>query len=155
MIAQEFIYTGQWPISYRVLTYFGVPLMACRYDGRRDQAPLESADGIRAAGGGLSIVAPARGCTITLADDPDILELARRTHQAFPTIPSLGIDIVREAKTGRLYLMEINGGGNSWALTSDAGKEIQAQFGIDFYTQFEALDAIAERSIEIARQHAR
>jgi hypothetical protein len=155
MLAQRFIYTGRWPVSYRVLTYFGIPLLACRYDGRRDLAPLESADGLKQAGGGLSIVAPARGCTISLANDPDVLELARRTHEAFPTIPSVGIDIVREEGTGKLYLIEINCGGNSWSLTNDSGKEAQAEFGFDFYKQFNALDLIVERSIEIAREYAR
>lgn len=154
MLAQRFVYSGPWPVSYRVLTYFGVPVSACRYEGRHDMAPLEGADGIKKAGGGLSIVAPARGCTITLADDPDILDLARRTHAAFPEIPSLGIDIVRDRQTGKLYLMELNSAGDSWLFSNDAGLEIQAQFGFDFYTQFNALDLIADRSIEIARERA-
>jgi len=154
MVAQKFIYTGRWPVSYRVLTYFGVPVSALRYEGRRDLAPLDRADGLKQAGGGLSIVATARGCTITLTDDPEVLDLARRAHGALPTIPSLGVDIVREEGSGRLYLIEINCGGNSWNLTSDAGKEIEAEFGFDFRGQFDALDLIAERSIAIAREHA-
>ena len=32
---------------------------------------------------------------------------------------------------------------------------MQAQFGFDFYPQFNALDVIADRSIEIAREDAR
>jgi hypothetical protein len=155
MLAQRFIHTGPWPVSYRVLTYFGKVVLGCRYDGRRDLAPLESAEGLKQAGGGLSIVAPARGCTIGLSGEDDILDLARRAHQAFPATPSLGTDIVREMDTGKLYVLEVNPGGQSWFLTSDAGKEMQAEFGFDFYSQFGALDLIADRSIEIAREHAR
>jgi hypothetical protein len=52
-------------------------------------------------------------------------------------------------------VLEVNPGGQSWFLTSDAGREMQAEFGFDFYSQFNALDVIADRSIEIAREHAR
>jgi hypothetical protein len=154
MIAQKFIYTGRWPVSYRVLTYFGRALMAVRYEGRDDIAPLETRYGFR-ENGGRSIVATAKGCRISLIDDPDVIELACRTHAAVPEIPSLGIDIVREHESGMLYLIEINAGGGSWLLTGDAGKAMQAEFRLDFYSQFNALDVIAERSIEIARAHAR
>ncbi len=39
-------------------------------------------------------------------------------------------------------------------LTSDSGVEMQAEFGLEFYAQFNALDLIADRSIEIARKYA-
>jgi len=155
MVAQRFIYTGPWPVSYRVLTYFGVPIMAIRCEGRHDLPSLDGADGIRRAGGGLSIVATAKGCKISLDCQSDILDLARRAHAAFPTIPSLGIDIVREAGTGKLYLIEVNPGGHSWMFTSDAGVQMQFDFGLDFYGKFGALDLIADRSVEIAREYAR
>jgi D-alanine-D-alanine ligase-like ATP-grasp enzyme len=89
-----------------------------------------------------------------LTSEPDVLDLARRAHAAVPEIPSLGIDIVREEGTGALYVLEINPGGQAWILTNDSGIEMQAQFGFDFYPQFNALDVIADRSIEIARTYA-
>jgi hypothetical protein len=155
MLAQRFIYTGPWPLSYRVLTYFGTPLISYRHEGRRDLPSLDGTDGLKRAGGGLSIVAAAKGGTAMLVDKPEIVELARRVHDVFPTIPSLGIDIVEEKATGRLFILEVNPGGQSWTLTSDAGVAMQAEFGIDFHGQFDALDLIADRSIEIAREYAR
>jgi hypothetical protein len=155
MLAQRFIYTGQWPTSYRVCTYFGEPLCLLRYDGKRDQASLDRPDGFKASGGGLSIVASAMGSTITLPDDRDILDLARRVHAVFPRIPSLGLDIVREHGTGELYVLETNPEGLAWMFTNSAGREIQSEFGLDFYAQFGALDLIADRSIAIAREYAR
>lgn len=154
MIAQRFIHTGRWPVAYRIVTYFGKVIVAIRYEGRSDLAPLDSADGIKRAGGGLSIVASAKGSTVALSDDIEIIEIARRAHEVFPEIPSLGVDIIREAETGKLYLIEVNPGGQSWMLTNDAGQEMQTQFGIDFYTQFNALDLIADRSMEIVREYA-
>jgi hypothetical protein len=154
MIAQQFIYTGRWPIAYRVLTYFGRPVGALRYDGRQDIPALKSEFGFSESGG-RSIVAAAKGCRISLADEKDVLDLACIAHQALPDIPSIGSDIVREEGTGTLFLMEVNAGGNSWQFTSDSGVEIQTAFGLDFYSQFNALDVIAERSIEIVREYAR
>jgi hypothetical protein len=90
-----------------------------------------------------------------LIDERDVIDLACRAHGAIPEMPSLGVDIVREHGTGALYVVEINAGGDSWALTNDSGLEMQAEFGLDFYSQFNALDAVAERSIEIAREYAR
>ena len=46
--------------------------------------------------------------------DPDILELARRAYSALPEIALQGIDIIREAGSGKLYLLEANPGGNTW-----------------------------------------
>jgi hypothetical protein len=155
MLAQRFIYTGPWPLSYRVLTYFGTPLISYQHEGRHDLPSLDGPEGVKRAGGGLSIVAAAKGGTAMLVDKPEIVELARRVHDVFPTIPSLGIDIVEEKATGRLFILEVNPGGQSWTLTSDAGVAIQAEFGIDFHGQFDALDLIADRSIEIAREYAR
>ena len=154
MIAQKFIYTGQWSVAFRVLTYFGKPLAAIRYDGRQDIPPLETEYGFRESGG-RSIVASAKGSSIALNQEPDVLELACRAHAAFPNIPSFGIDIVREKATGALYLLEVNPGGQAWILTNDNGREMQAELGLDFYSQFNALDVIADRSIEIAREYAR
>jgi glutathione synthase/RimK-type ligase-like ATP-grasp enzyme len=154
MIAQKFIYTGRWPVGYRVVTFFGRVVAAVRYEGRKDLAPLDGSDAFRTAGGGISIVASAKGCSIDLTSEPDVLDLARRAHAAVPEIPSLGIDIVREEGTGALYVLEINPGGQAWILTNDSGIEMQAQFGFDFYPQFNALDVIADRSIEIARTYA-
>lgn len=154
MIAQQFIYTGRYPVAHRIVTYFGRVILAIRYDGRRDRRPLEGPTEF-GKGGGHNIVAPAMGCQISEIADPDILDLARRAHSAFPEIPSLGVDIVRDAETGKLFVLETNPYGDSWSLTTDSGAEMQKQFGLDFHAQFNALDAITEASIEMARRYAR
>lgn len=153
MLAQRYVHTGRWPKAFRVLTYLGRPLMAIRYEGRKDFTPLERPDGFR-HGQGESIVASAKGCTIALAADQDVLDLAVQTHAVFPTIPSLGVDILRDEATGMLHLIEINPSGNSWMLCGTTGREMQKQFGLNFYEQFGALDVIAEASIEAARKLA-
>jgi hypothetical protein len=153
MIAQRYIHTGRWPTAYRVLTYLGRPLMAIQYEGRKDFSPMESSDGFR-HGQGPSIIASAKGCTIALAADRDVLELAAQAHAVFPTIPSLGVDILRDEATGKLHLIEINPSGNSWLLCGTTGRSYQKQFELNFYEQFGALDVIAEASIEATRRLA-
>ena len=153
MLAQHYVHTGRWPRAYRVLTYLGRPLMSLQYEGSKDFTPLERPDGFR-HGQGESIIASAKGCTIGLAVDQDVLDLAVQTHAVFPTIPSLGVDILRDEATGKLHLIEINPSGNSWMLCGTTGREMQKQFGLNFYEQFGALDVIAEASIEAARRLA-
>lgn len=153
MIAQQYIHTGPWPTAYRVLTYLGRPLAAIEYQGRRDLNQLSGSMEFRAAPGG-SIVASAKGCSIALTADKDVLDLAVRAHAEFPTIPSLGVDILRDASTGELFLLEINPSGNSWMLCGPAGRNVQKQFGLNFYEQFGALEIIANASIEATRNLA-
>ncbi|MEM7442932.1 MAG: hypothetical protein AAF414_06340 [Pseudomonadota bacterium] len=153
LIAQRFIYSGRWPVSYRVSTLFGEPLAALRYQGRGDLPPVDSRSGFRKASG-ASIVATATGCAISLAFDEDILDLARRTHAAFPDIPVLGIDIVRDAEDGRLWVLETNPSGSTWALGSKGGRRIMVENNIDLYTQFGALDRAAESLVRLCRDLA-
>lgn len=153
MLAQHYVHTGRWPRAYRVLTYLGRPLMALQYEGRKDFSPLERPDGFR-HGQGESIIASAKGCTVALAADQDVLDLAVQAHAVLPTIPSLGVDILRDEATGKLHVIEINPSGNSWMLCGATGREMQEQFGLNFYEQFAALDVIAEASIEAARKLA-
>lgn len=153
MIAQKFVYTGPWPVAYRVLSFLGCPLVAIRYDGRRDIAPLNSSYDFRATGG-HSIVANAMGCTISCVNDADIIDLATRVHVAMPDVPSLGVDMIREADSGQLYVMETNPVGHSWILSCSMGQGMQQEFGLDFYGQFGALDIAAQAAIESARRLA-
>ena len=153
MIAQKLVMTGQLPISYRVLTFFGTPLFATRYEGRR--APMYSIEPDESRKlTGSSAVATGQGCEITLEDDADILELARRTHQAFPDVPVLGIDIVRDMDDGTLFVLEVNPDGGTWGLGSFGGQKMMADNGIDLYAQFGALDRAAETLVDVCRKQA-
>ncbi|MEM7444710.1 MAG: hypothetical protein AAF414_15415 [Pseudomonadota bacterium] len=151
LIAQHFIYTGRWPVSYRVSTLFGTPLAALRYEGKKDLPPVDGRDDFRKASG-ASIVATATGCEISLAFDEEILDLARRTHAVFPNIPVLGIDIVRDADDGRLWVLETNPFANTWVLGSSGGRRIMAENNIDIYNQFNGLERAAEALVNLCRR---
>ncbi len=153
LIAQEFIFTGAMPVSYRVVTFMGRPVLAIRHEGRL-QRPLAGRFDFKATGG-HNIVATAKGAKISLVFDSAILDLARKVHSAFPEVPVLGTDIIEDAETGRRYALECNPSGAVWLLSSGSGRRIQAEFGLDFLAQFNALDVVAEASAEAAERLAR
>lgn len=152
-IVQRFIYTGPYPVSYRVMTLFGEPLLCLRYEAIARGPPLEGPEGFRTAGG-LTIVAPAKGSTIRLWHDGEMLALARRVHALFPTVPLLGQDFIRDARTGELHVLEVNPDGHVWNFSGPTGIRMQQEFGLDFYSQFDALPTAARVLVEVARQHA-
>ncbi len=154
MIAQRFVYTGPLPESIRVLTYLGRPLLSMRFYGAPQVRPLERRDAFREAAG-HNIVATTEAAKIAFCDDPDVLALARRVHAAFPEIPSLGIDMVRDADSGELFVLETNPQGQSWHFASISTLRQAHRAGIDLYTQFDALATIAEASAEAAARLAR
>lgn len=151
MLAQRFVYTGPWPSAYRVLSFLGVPLHAIRYEMAHSQAPIEDP---AAMPDGLNIVAANKRSSVTLANEPDLLALTRQVHAALPELSFLGLDLVRDAGDGRLYVVEVNQR-LCWTLSNGAGKKIQAQFGLDFYAQYGALDLAADALVAATRRLAR
>jgi hypothetical protein len=156
LLVQEFIYTGRWPVSYRVSTFFGKVLGAWRVEASRDRRPLEGPEafGREPMDGGISVVSSGKGCTFRLTDDAEVLALAQRAHDAFPDIPLLGVDIVREQPSGRLYVIEVNSCGRTWHFSSERGLSIQRDSGFDLKSQFDALQRAAAVLIEQTRRFA-
>jgi hypothetical protein len=156
LLIQRFIYTGPWPSSYRVTTLFGKALWSWKVEADQARRPLlgpdRFADG--ATGGGMSIVSTGKGCTFRLNDEPDVLELAERAHAAFPNVPLLGIDIIREHPSGKLYVIEANSCGRAWHINSPTGRAIQDQFGFELESQFDGIRKAAAILAEQTRRFA-
>lgn len=159
LIAQRFIYTGPWAVSYRVCTLFGRTLYCWRVEQSHQKRRLEGRwefGGNAIGGGGIQIIAPSKTSTYALVDDKELIELAERAHRlAFPDYPYLGVDLVRDAESGQISVIEPNTGGGVWHLSSKSGVEIQRAHAIDLYSQFGALDRAAEQLVEVTRRHAR
>lgn len=153
MIAQKFVYTGRWANHYRVTTLFGRTLFAVRCEADHGFRPLESRDGFAGAAGvgGAPVVSNKKTSHYTLAYDDDIIALGERAHSAFPELPLLGHDIVRDADTGELFVLESNTRGDVWLLSSGTGRSLQRANGFDLYSQFDALEVATEALIDKVR----
>jgi len=157
MLAQRFVYTGSWAVSYRVCTFFSRALYCWRVEQSHQKRQLESRWQFAGAadGGGIQIIAPSKTSTYSMVDDEEVIALAERAHRlAFPDYPYLGFDLLRDVETGELCVIEANSGGCVWHLSSRMGRSMQRAHGIDLYSQFGALDRAAERLVEATRQHA-
>lgn len=153
LLAQRFVYTGRWPSNYRVVTLFGEPLLSWRCEASHDYWPLESRWDFKARGG-ITVVSNKRDSRYTLSAERDVLALAREAHRAFPEQPLLGTDIVRDADSGELWLIECNPRGDAWLISSDMGRMIERANGLDFAAQFDALDVAARVLVRETRARA-
>jgi len=98
------------------------------------------------------VVSNKRNSRYALSNDAQVIALAVRAHRAFPDQPVLGTDIVRDAETGELFVIECNPRGDTWYISSATGRLIERANGLDFARQFGALSVAAEA---LARETAR
>jgi hypothetical protein len=141
-LAQQFVYTGRWPVNYRVVTLFGRALMSWRCEADHRFVPLESRWDFKARGG-ITVVSNKKDSRYSLAFDRDVISLAEQAHAAFPDQPLLGTDIVRDADSGALYVIECNPRGDAWLISSVMGRLIEQANGLDFAAQFGAIEIAA------------
>jgi hypothetical protein len=149
MVAQRFIDTGPHTTCHRVTTLFGRVLWATTsrwinprtfaLDETLTEQPIAANHGER---------------TVTLNYDKDILAFGSSVAPAFPEIPVLGVDVIRDANTGELYALEVNAGGATWHTSSGTGIAMQARNNIDVVAQFGAISVAADALIDVTRREA-
>ena len=66
---------------------------------------------------------------ILLGIDEEVLALASRVGEALPDVPALGSDITRDVKSGKLYVLECNPGGNTWHFSSKLTAGVRQRIG--------------------------
>jgi hypothetical protein len=151
MIVQRFVYTGVLPTCYRVNTLFGQVLYAMKYQANSERPELPAADLKSAvAQNGFTVSATAHGSFTELCFDEEVIRLGERAHAAFPEIPLLGFDIVREMPSGKLYVLEANAIGYTWSIAGPAS----AAFGVNAAEQFDGLRKAAYILAEKTQQCA-
>ncbi len=156
LIAQAFIYTGARPVSYRVSTLFGQALYCVRYEASHARPPLAGPQAFDRTldGKGVTIVSTSKGCTIAPSSDEEVIRLAERAHEAFPETPVLGVDVIREQPSGRLYVLEVNPGGAGWHFAHERGLKAQREFGFSYEQQFDGLRKAARILADRTRKDA-
>jgi glutathione synthase/RimK-type ligase-like ATP-grasp enzyme len=154
MVIQPYIEHSEdgYPTEYRVLSMFGRVLYCARNRWGAPRRPLEEIasdpNGIIASNDKTF------GRVRTVCNDPEIIPLGEQTHSAFPECPTVAVDIIRDADTGRLCFMEVNPEGLSWHFSSVTSRTFTADHIRDLYSQFNALDRTAELLIEKTRAEA-
>jgi glutathione synthase/RimK-type ligase-like ATP-grasp enzyme len=156
MLVQQYIDTGREPGIYRVLMFLGRPLYAYAIRGvsnavdlNADDATLESA-----------VIASQAftGAQREFVAEADVLDIARQADAALPEIPLKGCDVIREAATGRLYILEVNAGGNTWHFSSGYFRQLRRELGSDFvqtmHAQFDAFRTAAAALVERVNSEA-
>lgn len=138
LIVQEFVYTGSWPVSYRVNALFGRVMYCLVITGNKARPTLTGPDDFDARGIGgqsVSIVSNARDSSAEFCMDAKIISFGERAGRAFPDLPMLGIDILKDAVTGKLMVTEVNALGHNWNFTP----EFFATIRVDVARQFDGL----------------
>lgn len=153
MFVQKFIDTGEYASHYRVLTLFGEPLLAYRNVSTMARCDLDASD----ADLQNSVIRASRktGQTKELTFDPDLIDMAKKTYDSFPDVPLQACDFIREEKTGKIYLLEINPGGNTWSFSRERTPLVLQELGIaDLTVQFDAFRRAAQLLVEKTRREA-
>jgi glutathione synthase/RimK-type ligase-like ATP-grasp enzyme len=157
LIAQEFIYPGVRPVSYRVETLFGRALWCLKLERSVDtpELPAPSPDGMIRGWSGQTITSGSMGSTrYSVSRDPEIIALGERAHAAFPDIPLLGVDIVRDLRDGSLWVLEVNAMGWHWYHSSRVSGPMLKEFDIDLDKEFDIFRKAAQVLVRETRARA-
>lgn len=152
MIVQRLIDTGPRRTFYRVLTLFGRVLMASRQDSTVDLPGIRDC-----AEPSYYAIKPDfdLGGRLSFTHEGEILDFASRQSAAMADIPLQGMDIVRDAGTGELFVLEINPGGNTWSFSRPQAAQARALVGVeDLSLEFDSWRVAAEVLIERTRAEA-
>jgi hypothetical protein len=156
VLVQEFVPTGDYPTSYRAGIFLGRAIHMMK---KRSNVPIP--DLTNASIGELNIdsnhEAPGENnfAARELVIDDEIMTFASRIAKVFPGLPLLGIDIIRHSKSGELFALEINGGGNTWQFSSRhaaPGRLVISKE--ERVKQFDAWNTCARALVETTRSHA-
>src|SRR5688500_13908981 len=76
LLAQEFIYTGPWPVSYRVTTLFGQALWSLKVEADKNRPPLPPGKDAFKQVPGVTVVSNSKRCVMSLNFDQEIIAFA-------------------------------------------------------------------------------
>lgn len=126
-LVQKFIDTGEFVPYTRVSTFFSEPMYSYFQGSKSPRGSLDSPDEV------IETLHITNNSIIfrerRLRAEDDVVAFARRIHDAFPNVPLLGTDILREHGTGKLFVIECNPGGNTWHFSSKMNLPLRLKMG--------------------------
>jgi hypothetical protein len=164
-IVQRYIHTGPRPRCTRVGTFLGRVIFSYEIE------PLQQLPSLDADNELLELASVASNSgerERRLVSEIDVFQLAEAAHAAVGPLPLLGIDIIRDSVTKKLYVLEVNAGGNTWHFSSSMGKETRISLGnlsgpeadpdsrgrLALIEQLGAFDIVATRLVEKTQELA-
>ncbi len=158
-LLQQFVETGSHALSYRVLSLLGQPLMCISWRRTRVIKYPDTLDEIFSNESFTSNFKQEENMLdereFKIANDEEVVKFSSQVFNAHPDLPLQGIDIVRDAKSGKLYVLENNSGGNVWTFSSLISPTLKAIGRKALVTQFMAFDRAAEILVKKTRELAR
>jgi len=153
MMAQKFVDPGPHAARIRVLTLFGEPLYAeeIKVAEASPRPEVFNSETIKAI---TITTVKSKERIRSFVYDSDVLDLARKTFRLFPDVPLHACDLIREWDTGKLFILEVNPGGNTWHFSSKGGIR-ESVGGKKRHEQFNAFELAADLLIERTRKEAR
>ena len=124
-MVQRFVDTGEFIKYNRVTSFFGIALWCNEAVAATPRPPLSSSDGVLERIPIANLALEKRH--YRFHSDIDVLSIAKHVHTALPDIPLLGIDILREERTGKLFVLECNAGGNGWHFSSNTAASFREE----------------------------
>jgi len=158
-LLQQFVDTGFHAMSFRVLSFLGQPLMCVSWRRTRAIKYPDTLDEIFSNESFTSNFKQEKNMfderEFKIANDDEVIEFSKQVFNAHPELPLQGIDIVREAKSGKLYVLENNSGGNVWTFSNAISPTLKAIGRKALVTQFMAFDRAAEILVKKTQELAR
>ena len=140
---QRFLKTGKSSTYYRVLIFLGEVLLSYKVE---QKSAYPNADDKLELLLKTSVASNLQGNRdISLIVNREINAFAKSVADAFYNLPILGIDLIPDEKTGKLYILEINAGGNTWAFSAKPSQNLRSVLGLkNMVLQYNAWDRAAE-----------
>jgi hypothetical protein len=151
---QQFLKTGKSATFYRALVYLGDILLSYKVEQNNHYPDYKVGLDILLK---TSVASNLQGSRkINLVDDDHVRALAIKVALAFPDLPLLGVDIIPDEVTGKLYVLEINAGGNTWAFTAKPSQDLRSILGLkNMILQYNAWDLAAEALVRKTHELAK
>ncbi len=154
MLAQQWIDTGRILNSYRAMTVLDKVTYiyhSATLEPRRFSAARIGSEGV-------NITSNGQPRELRIVHDDEVYALALSIARGLTFTPTFGIDIVREAETNRLFVLELNSGFPTWHLSSRRIHDLvrgPAKFkAADLLAQYSAIEEIsaslAEATVRLA-----
>jgi hypothetical protein len=155
MMVQQYVNTGGKVAICRVLTLFGEPLYVLLTETPSKvvdlSLPDEEIEKLLIANQQFK-----DDIDRLFIDDDEACAVARAAYRALPDVPLQGCDVIRDAVTGKVFVLETNAGGNTWHFSSMLQAESRRKNGQLFermrHNQRDALRTAAR--ILVARTNA-